>query len=68
MSELDPRRRKIALLAIAICTLNMPFMLLMKHAQGSRYFPLFIIFYVLAMVVLTACVILEFVKYKRSAR
>ena len=52
MSEIDPRRKKVALLAVAICTMNMPFMLLMKHAQGSRYFPGLVIFYVLEMAAL----------------
>jgi hypothetical protein len=68
MNGIDPQRKKVALLAVSICTLNMPFMLLMKHLQGSRYFPLFVIFYVLAMAVLVAYAILELVKYKRSER
>ena len=68
MNGIDPQRKKVALLAVSICTLNMPFMLLMKHLQGSRYFPMLVIFYVLAMAVLVAYAILELVKYKRSER
>ena len=66
MSEIDPQRRKIALLAVSICTLNMPFMLLMKHSQGSELFPWFVAFYVSAMALLTTFTIKEFLKYKRS--
>jgi hypothetical protein len=68
MSEVDPHRKKIALLAIAICTLNMPFMLFLKHSQGSRYLPWLVAFYVAAMAFLTARVILELTKSKRSGR
>ena len=39
MNGIDPQRKKVAVLAIAICTLNMPFMLLMKHASGQQVFP-----------------------------
>jgi hypothetical protein len=68
MSEIDPQRKKVAVLAIAICTLNMPFMLLMKHMQGGHYFPFFVVFYVLAMAALVAYTIVELMKYKRSER
>jgi hypothetical protein len=68
VSEIDPQRKKVAVLAISICTLNMPFMLLMKHMQGSRHFPFFVVFYVLAMASLVAYTIVELMKYKRSVR
>jgi hypothetical protein len=68
MSEIDPRRKKVALLAVAICTMNMPFMLLMSHARESRYLPLLVIFYVLAMSALVAYTIVELVRFKRSGR
>jgi hypothetical protein len=68
MSEIDPQRKKVAILAASIATLNMPFMLLMEHMQGRAYFPYFVVFYVLAMASLVAYTILELVKYKRSVR
>ena len=68
MSEIDPQRKKVAVLAIAICTLNMPFMLLMKHVQGSSYFRFLVAFYVVAMAVLVSYTIAQLLKYKRSAR
>ena len=68
MSEIDPQRKKVAVLAIAICTLNMPFMLLMKHIQGSSYFRFLVAFYVVAMAALVSYTIAELLKYKRSAR
>jgi hypothetical protein len=68
MSEIDPQRKKVAVLAVSICTLNMPFMLFMKHRQGSTYFPLLVAFYVLAMAVLTTYTVKEFLKYRRSGR
>ncbi len=68
MSEIDPQRKKVAVLAISICTLNMPFMLLMKHLQGRPYFPWFVVFYVVAMLALVAYTIVELVKYRRSLR
>jgi len=68
MSEIDPRRKKVALLAVAICTMNMPFMLLMSHARDSRYLPFLVGFYVLTMSALVAYTIVELVRFKRSGR
>jgi uncharacterized protein YpmS len=68
MSGIDPQRKKVAVLAASIATLNMPFMLLMKHMQGSTHFPYFVVFYVLAMAALVAYTVIELVKYKRSVR
>jgi hypothetical protein len=68
MSEIDPRRKKVALLAIAICTLNMPFLLVMRHAQASRYFPFLVGFYVLAMAALVVYTIVELMRFRRSGR
>jgi hypothetical protein len=68
MSQIDLQRKKVAVLAVSICTLNMPFMLLMKHLQGSRYFPFFVVFYVLAMAALVAYTIVELMKYVRRVR
>ncbi len=68
MSEIDPRRKKVALLAVAICTMNMPFMLLMSHARDSRYFPFLMGFYVLGMSALVAYTIVELMRFKRSGR
>jgi uncharacterized membrane protein YjdF len=68
MSAIDPRRKKVALLALAICTMNMPFMLLMRHVQGSRLETPLVIFYVLAMAAMVVYTIVEFVKFKRSGR
>jgi len=68
MNGVDPRRKRVAVLAAAICTMNMPFMLLMKHARDSRYFPGLVVFYVLAMAALLAYTIVEFMRFKRSGR
>ncbi|WP_263379027.1 hypothetical protein [Granulicella paludicola] len=68
MNEIDPQRKKIAVLAVCICTLNMPFMLLMKHSQGTSYFPEMVAFYVAAMALLTTYTVKEFLKYRRSGR
>ena len=68
MSEIDPQRKKVAVLAVSICTLNMPFMLLMKHVQGSSYFRFLVAFYVVAMAALVSYTISELLKYKRSER
>jgi hypothetical protein len=68
MSEIDSQRKKVAILAVSICTLNMPFMLLVEHARNSKFLPALVIFYVLAMSVLIAYTILELKKYQRSKR
>jgi hypothetical protein len=68
MSEIDPQRKKVALLAVAICTLNMPLVVLLRHLQGYRYFSLFVICYAVAMVTLSVYTMFEVVKLKRRMR
>jgi predicted permease len=68
MSGIDPRRKRVAVLAACICTMNMPFMLLMSHARGSRYLPYLVVFYILAMAALLAYTIVECMRFKRSGR
>jgi hypothetical protein len=68
MSEIDPQRKKVAVLAAAIATLNMPFMLLMEHMQGSRYYHPMVVFYLVAMAALVVYTAREFLKLKRGLR
>ena len=68
MSQIDPQRKKVALLAVAICTMNMPFMLLMRHMQGSTLETPLVIFYVLAMAALVVYTFVQLAKFKRGGR
>jgi hypothetical protein len=63
-----PQRKKVALLALAICTLNMPFLLLVEHMQGTKLLPVLVGFYVVCMVALIFYVVREMVKLKRGRR
>jgi ABC-type Co2+ transport system permease subunit len=63
-----PQRKKVALLALAICTLNMPFLLLVEHMQGTPLLPVLVGFYVVSMLALVFYVVRELVKLKRGGR
>lgn len=63
-----PQRKKVALLALAICTLNMPFLLLVEHVQGTPFLPVLVGFYIVSMVALIFYVVREMVRLKRGGR